>query len=291
MPVDKPNILQDDSFEEDAVFASQPPQEAETVEHGPRGSHFASAASSTEGEHGAHKALASLPSFDGETDFDLAPVGTAPEAEADAAKKPPVLDATGPGPRALHVPVAEKAAMAKVEARSPHAGPGSPKASYAKASSKASKKKAQIKKYSRYNRRYLDRDQLGVSAGAPGAVVEPKGGGFVLLSDDGLAFSWLPFMVYGGVAALVCAAWCVVARVLAAAPLIPGDALLTVGLILLCVIVAAGLVLAGIAAKLTLDEDGAEAFDVFSSAIGKTAIAMVAAIVVWVICMAVATML
>lgn len=121
--------------------------------------------------------------------------------------------------------------------------------------------------YSRYNQRYIE---LAQTAAKP----------------QGLAFELVPYCVYGGIAVVATLLWCAVActagKEAASASLI--------GLVLLCVVVIGGIALAVVIAKLTMDSHKElDTVEIAAAAIGRSALAMMAAVLVWVLASAVAS--
>ena len=133
---------------------------------------------------------------------------------------------------------------------------------------KRSKKHASGKAmpYSRYNRRYTELSGAAVAL-------------------EGPTFSWTPYCIYGGVAVLVILAWCVASHFMTgeAASIMP-----VVGLVVLCATVVAGIALAVVLAKLTMgSHEELDTVDVLASAVGKSALMMVVAVLIWVLASAI----
>lgn len=137
--------------------------------------------------------------------------------------------------------------------------------------------------YSRYNNRY----RSGTAASSPSL---PAGMAAVPQEREPFAQAWLPFIVYGAVAMVVSIAWCVLGRTLTTGPIEPGSLVLTIGLVLLCVIVLAGIALAVVLAKFHADDKDLSFVDAFAPAIGKTALAMAAGVIVWIVSSAIVTL-
>ncbi len=131
---------------------------------------------------------------------------------------------------------------------------------------RASKKKkragGKATPYSRYNTRYAEISSAGSR-------------------PQGAAFNWWPYCIYGGASVLVTLVWCV-------ASIASGVAVPTIGIALLCVIVAAGLILATVLSVLTIkQENDLDNVDILSSSVWRTALMMVGAVVIWVLAAAV----
>lgn len=121
--------------------------------------------------------------------------------------------------------------------------------------------------YSRYNQRYVELAQT---------IAKP----------EGLAFELVPYCVYAGVAVAATLLWCAVActagKGAASASL--------VGLVLLCVVVIAGIALAAVLTKLTIDShEELDTVEIAAAAVGRSALAMMAAVLVWVLASALAS--
>jgi hypothetical protein len=143
--------------------------------------------------------------------------------------------------------------------------------------------RTKVAQYSRYNRRYT----TAARARATARTFEPL---TVHVTIDQPAYRWLPFAVYGGACCGLSVVWYVMALV-AGTPILHGGALATLGLVLLCLEVCAGLVLVPLVTRVTLDhEQGLMAADVVAVSLGKTALMMVLAIIVWVVVTALAMM-
>lgn len=150
---------------------------------------------------------------------------------------------------------------------------------------RAKRPPAQATPYSRYNNRY----RTGGTGGAASAL--PVGMGAAASQEHPETLkAWLPFIIYGGVSVLASVAWCILARTLATGPLEPGDLPITLGLVVLCLIVLAGIALAVVVTKFTQDDTGLSFVDAFTPAIGKTALVMLIGIIVWVAASAVVGM-
>lgn len=200
-----------------------------------------------------------------------APSGTAPDPRAAAQEPRPASSRSGMADlmRASDTGMAQRVSASVAQERASRQ-PSAPTASY-----------------SRYNNRYRNNEPGSASSMPVGMM-----GDMAPAYDEekrGLR-SWLPYIVYGLVAVLASVVWCAVSRVTATGPLVPGSLAITVGLVVLCVIVLAGIALALVAAKLTADADGLSFVDAFAPAIGKTAVAMVLGVIVWVVSSAIVTL-
>ncbi len=133
--------------------------------------------------------------------------------------------------------------------------------------------------YSRYNKRYTHHPETVGSSVFCALLHTPK--------EGAPAYGWTPFAVYGIAGAVVTLAWCVATKVMNTGVPSSDSFEMTVGLALLCLVVCAGIVLAVVTTLMTLkgDEDSVK-IDVLASALGKTALMMLADAAVWVLAMA-----
>lgn len=144
---------------------------------------------------------------------------------------------------------------------------------------------AQAAPYSRYNNRYRTGGANGVASALPAGM-----GAAASQERPTTLKEWLPFIIYGGVSVVASIAWCALVRTLITGPLEPGDLPITLGLVILCIIVLAGIALAVVVTKFTQDDTGLSFVDAFAPAIGKTALVMLVGIIVWVAASAVVGM-
>lgn len=121
--------------------------------------------------------------------------------------------------------------------------------------------------YSRYNQRYVELAQT-------------------MAKPEGLAFELVPYCVYAGIAVGATLLWCAVACTAG-----KGAASTSlVGLVLLCFVVVAGIALAAVLTKLTMDSHKElDTVEITAAAVGRSALAMMAAVLVWVLASAVAS--
>ena len=138
---------------------------------------------------------------------------------------------------------------------------------------------AQMTPYSRYSDRYRNGSSQSASV-----VAEQSTHGVETVR------SWLPYIIYGGVSVVASVLWCVLARTMTQGPLAPGSLAITLGLVVLCAIVGAGIALAVVIAKLTAADQGLSFVDAFAPAIGKTALMMALGVIVWIVSSAVVTL-
>lgn len=137
------------------------------------------------------------------------------------------------------------------------------------------------KAYSRYSNGYFDRpDAKQLSDVVAQFQTEPI--------EGAPAYGWTPFIIYGAVAALASIAWLALVMITGMTPIHGATKGMMIGLFVLAGIVVAGLLFTAITATMTMKMGQFEKRDVVASALGKTALMMLAALVVWVICCAIA---
>jgi len=147
-------------------------------------------------------------------------------------------------------------------------------------------RKADVDSYSRYNTRYIGENPATGDGSA-------RRGGFATTPAEGQpAYSWKPFVLYGGIAAIVTLLWVAVAKLVQTGPVVPGTPLFTLGIALLCLIVFSGFVLIAVTVSLTKRTDPElMTADVAASALGKGACVLLVGVGVWIAASAVLTLL
>lgn len=208
-------------------------------------------------------------------------------AQSRAARQAPAGGSSGPAARVAY----PSARAGEAERRPAEAAPGGQRrARIAGVSGELPKVPVRVKRsaavpYSRYNLRYRETE------GAAGRGQESLAQAWVQERMEGApALGWKAFAVYGAVSAAACAVWCLVAKLSSAEPPVPGDPSLTVGIALLVLIVAGGVAVAAATTALTRRRHEEVALgDALASALGKTALMMIGAAVVWVAAMAAVT--
>lgn len=141
--------------------------------------------------------------------------------------------------------------------------------------------------YSRYNLRYREAE------GSAGQRVPSVAQVLMQESLEGApAFGWKAFALYGAASVAACALWCLVVELASDEPPVPGDASLTAGIAILVLIVAGGVAVAAATTAVTRRRrEDVSLGDALASALGKTALVMMGAALVWVAAMAVVTYL
>ena len=182
----------------------------------------------------------------------------------------PALGETGQTPK-----IDAAAQNSRVSAQSQSRMPQRPKA--------PKRASAQATPYSRYNNRYRSGGAAAPSSLPAGMAPAPQ-------ESQPFMQAWLPFIIYGAASAVASVVWCVLGRLTATGPIEPGSLVLTIGLALLCVIVLAGIALAVIRARFRAADEEMSFVDAFAPAIGKTAIAMVVGVIVWIVSSAIITL-
>lgn len=143
-----------------------------------------------------------------------------------------------------------------------------------------------MKQYSRYNERYA-----AAQTGKQGSA-EKGSTAFTTKAAPGQpAYSWIPFLVYAAICIAASLAWVIVAKLVGAAVLVPGDPMLTLALVLLCAIVVAGIGLILATASITRrSDDELMAADVVASALLKGSLAMFVSAACWMGCLMLVTL-
>lgn len=138
-------------------------------------------------------------------------------------------------------------------------------------------KKSPAIPYSRFNKRYLTQ--------GPKMDFESALGAFAGESMDGApAYGWKAFAVYGIASVALSIVWCIAVKVAVPGPLSADSFEATVGVVLLCATVVAGIAL--FAATTSMTHRNVPEYpvsDVAASALGKTSLMMVAGVAVWVL--------
>ena len=140
----------------------------------------------------------------------------------------------------------------------------------------AGSKAAAVKcEYSRYQDRYLDRpchsDPLS------GFVHDP-------------AASWLPYGIYGGLCLAACIVWFVWALGIKDGSIISNPQAFTAGIVILAVAAVGAAVIGLLTAAVSAHSNANEkSSDIYATAIGKTTAVLVVFLVVWFICMTIAS--
>lgn len=134
--------------------------------------------------------------------------------------------------------------------------------------------------YSRYSNGYFDRPEARQLTDYVAAFqTEPDAGA--------PAYSWQAFGVYGALSCVASVAWAAVAMLSGAAPLTGANPLMFAGIVILCCIVVCAFVCAVGTSVATLRAGRYESRDVWASAVGKSALVLLASLVVWIVCAAV----
>lgn len=136
------------------------------------------------------------------------------------------------------------------------------------------------KGYSRYSNGYFDRpDAKQLTDYVSQFQTEP--------TEGAPAYSWFPFAVYGGVSCLASVAWAVLCVTGGSTPVSGTDPMMFAGLVILGCIIACGLVCVTGVSLATLRKGTFDKVDVWSSAVGKTALVLLASLIVWIVCAAI----
>ena len=136
------------------------------------------------------------------------------------------------------------------------------------------------KGYSRYSNGYFDRpDAKQLTDYVSQFQTEP--------TEGAPAYSWLPFALYGGVSCLASVGWAVVCITGGTTPVKGTDPMMFTGLVILACIIVCGLVCVTGVSLATLRKGTFDKMDVWSSAVGKTALVLLACLIVWIVCAAI----
>lgn len=136
------------------------------------------------------------------------------------------------------------------------------------------------KGYSRYSNGYFDRpDAKQLTDYVSQFQTEP--------TEGAPAYSWLPFALYGGVSCLASVGWAVVCITGGKTPVKGTDPMMFTGLVILACIIVCGLVCVTGVSLATLRKGMFDKMDVWSSAVGKTALVLLACLIVWIVCAAI----
>ncbi len=136
------------------------------------------------------------------------------------------------------------------------------------------------KGYSRYSNGYFDRpDAKQLTDYVSQFQTEP--------TEGAPAYSWFPFAIYGGAACLGSVGWAVACVMGGATPVSGTDPMMFAGLVILGCIIVCGLVCVTGVSLATLRKAAFDKVDVWSSAVGKTALVLLANLIVWIVCAAI----
>ncbi len=136
------------------------------------------------------------------------------------------------------------------------------------------------KGYSRYSNGYFDRpDAKQLTDYVSQFQTEP--------TEGAPAYSWLPFALYGGVSCLASVGWAVACVTGDMTPVRGTDPMMFAGLVILGCIIVCGLVCVTGVSLATLRKGTFDKMDVWSSAVGKTALVLLACLIVWIVCAAI----
>lgn len=136
------------------------------------------------------------------------------------------------------------------------------------------------RQYSRYDHGYFDRpDAKQLTDYVAAFQTEPTAGA--------PAYSWFPFAVYGGISCVVSVAWAVLCVLSGESPLTGAHPMIVAGLVILGLIIACGIVCACATSAATMRKGAFEKTDVWASAVGKSALVLLACLIVWIVCAAI----
>ncbi len=136
------------------------------------------------------------------------------------------------------------------------------------------------KGYSRYSNGYFDRpDAKQLTDYVSQFQTEP--------TEGAPAYSWLPFALYGGVSCLASVGWAVACVTGDMTPVRGTNPMMFAGLVVLGCIIVCGLVCVTGVSLATLRKGTFDKMDVWSSAVGKTALVLLACLIVWIVCAAI----
>lgn len=150
-------------------------------------------------------------------------------------------------------------------------------------------REAQIDSYSRYNERYTTNNPRATLTSKPsGASL----GGFATQAVPGQpAYSWKPFVLYGGCAAIASLLWVVFAKLTGSGAPVMGSLEMNIAMVLLCLVVIAG---AAVIASTTMitkrSDDQLPTADIVASALGKGSVMTLVGVAVWIVSVVLATL-
>lgn len=239
----------------------------------PRGSHFAKSGASDSLAAQEVRAEPSLPTLTAQSlpTLDLPRVSVEGSSADDSfANMPPVVQKTSQ-------PVAASQSVASERQDSPQRRVRITGASGEMPVVPLRVKKSPAIPYSRFNKRYLTQGPKMDFGSALGAFAgEPM--------EGAPAYGWKAFATYGIASVALSIVWCIAVKIAVPGPLSADSFEATLGVVLLCVTVVAGIVLFAVTMSMTRHNvPEYPASDIAASALGKTSLMMVAGVAAWVL--------